>query len=61
MDLPGADALNALSADAFADALAPLFEGAPRFLHRLAGARPFESDDALFAAAREVAAARAGG
>lgn len=57
MDLPEADALNALAADAFADALAPLFEGAPRFLERLAGARPFESDTALLAAAREVAAA----
>jgi 2-oxo-4-hydroxy-4-carboxy-5-ureidoimidazoline decarboxylase len=56
MEIPGADALNALSADAFADALAPLFEGAPRFLHRLADARPFGSDDDLFAAAREVAA-----
>ena len=56
MDLPAADALSNLSADAFADALAPLFEGAPRFLHRLAGARPFDSDEALFGAAREVAA-----
>jgi 2-oxo-4-hydroxy-4-carboxy-5-ureidoimidazoline decarboxylase len=57
MDLPGADALNALSADAFADSLDSLFEGAPRFLRRLAGARPFDSDDALLLAAREVAAA----
>ena len=56
MDLPAADALSDLSADAFADALAPLFEGAPRFLHRLAGARPFDSDEALVGAAREVAA-----
>ena len=56
MDLPGVDALNALSADAFAVTLAPLFEGAPRFLRRLASARPFDSDEALFAAAREVAA-----
>lgn len=56
MELPGADALNALSHDAFADALAPLFEGAPRFLQRLAAARPFDSDEALVAAAREVAA-----
>jgi 2-oxo-4-hydroxy-4-carboxy-5-ureidoimidazoline decarboxylase len=57
MDLPGTDALNTLSADAFADAVAPLFEGAPLFLHRLASARPFESDAALLSAAREVAAA----
>jgi 2-oxo-4-hydroxy-4-carboxy-5-ureidoimidazoline decarboxylase len=56
MEIPGADSLNALSADAFADAFAPLFEGAPHFLRRLADARPFESDDELLAAAREVAA-----
>jgi len=56
MDLPATDALNALSDGAFADALAPLFEGAPQYLRRLAGARPFDSDDALLAAAREVAA-----
>jgi 2-oxo-4-hydroxy-4-carboxy--5-ureidoimidazoline (OHCU) decarboxylase len=56
MDLPGADALNALSPSAFADALAPLFEGAPGFLRRLAGSRPFDSDAALLTAAREVAA-----
>jgi 2-oxo-4-hydroxy-4-carboxy-5-ureidoimidazoline decarboxylase len=56
MDLPEADGLNTLSADGFADALAPLFEGAPRFLRRLAGARPFDSDAALFSAAREAAA-----
>ncbi len=57
MELPGSDELNALSPSAFADALAPLFEGAPRFLHRLAGARPFETDSALIASAREAAAA----
>jgi OHCU decarboxylase len=56
MDLPGADELNSLSADAFADALAPLFEGAPRFMRRLAGSRPFGSDEALLAATREAAA-----
>jgi 2-oxo-4-hydroxy-4-carboxy--5-ureidoimidazoline (OHCU) decarboxylase len=56
MDLPEADGLNTLSADGFANALAPLFEGAPRFLHRLAGERPFDSDAALFSAAREAAA-----
>lgn len=55
MDLPRIEALNALPADAFASALAPLFEGAPRFLRRLADARPLDSDEALFAAAREVA------
>jgi OHCU decarboxylase len=56
MEIPAADALNALSADAFAGALAPLFEGAPRFLRRLADGRPFDSDEAIFVAAREAAA-----
>ena len=35
--------------------MAPLFEGAPRFLARLAGARPFDSMDVLFARARSIA------
>lgn len=56
MGIPEADALNGLSADAFADALGVLFEGAPRFLRRLAAARPFDTDEAVFAAAREEAA-----
>jgi 2-oxo-4-hydroxy-4-carboxy-5-ureidoimidazoline decarboxylase len=43
------------SAEAFEAAVAPLFEGAPRFLARLAGARPFESAGALFVRAREIA------
>ncbi len=47
--------LGALDVDAFAEAIAPLFEGAPRFLRRLAGARPFETEDELFAAARVTA------
>lgn len=55
MELPEVAELNMLSADAFANALAPLFEGAHRFLRRLADARPFDSDAALLAAAREVA------
>ncbi|MEX1172306.1 MAG: 2-oxo-4-hydroxy-4-carboxy-5-ureidoimidazoline decarboxylase, partial [Chloroflexota bacterium] len=37
------------------DEMAPLFEGAPRFLARLAGAGPYPDDDALFGAAREIA------
>jgi len=41
--------------DAFVAALSPLFEGAPRFLRRLADARPFETQDDLFAAARATA------
>jgi 2-oxo-4-hydroxy-4-carboxy-5-ureidoimidazoline decarboxylase len=35
--------------------MAPLFEGAPRFLGRLANARPFGSMDRLFERAREIA------
>jgi 2-oxo-4-hydroxy-4-carboxy-5-ureidoimidazoline decarboxylase len=60
--MPSADAsipevaeLNELSVDAFAAALAPLFEGASRFLRRVAEQRPFESDAELLAAAHEVA------
>ena len=49
------DDLNELSADAFADEVAPLFEGARGFLERLAAARPFESDHAFLATAREDA------
>ena len=46
--------------DAFDDAhaiacLAPLFEGAPRFLRRLVAERPFWSWDRLFQRAREIA------
>jgi 2-oxo-4-hydroxy-4-carboxy--5-ureidoimidazoline (OHCU) decarboxylase len=37
--------------------MAALFEGAPRFLDRLAAARPFGSWDALFAAAERIALA----
>ncbi len=36
-------------------ALAPLFEGAPRFLDRLVAGRPFESWASLFDAARDIA------
>jgi len=37
------------------DTLAPLFEGAPRFLDRLIAAGPFDIPDTLFAAARSIA------
>jgi 2-oxo-4-hydroxy-4-carboxy--5-ureidoimidazoline (OHCU) decarboxylase len=47
--------LNELSEEAFADEVAPLFEGAGGFLRRLAAARPFDSDHAFLATAREVA------
>lgn len=53
--IPEVAELNELSADAFAATLAPLFEGAPRFLRRVAEQRPFESDAELLAAAHEIA------
>lgn len=46
--------LNRATEDAFAEALAPLFEGAPRFLRRLAAARPFGAWTDVFDAARRV-------
>ena len=49
--------LDTLPPDAFAAEVAPLFEGAPRFLARLAAARPFGGDDAMFAAAERIALA----
>jgi 2-oxo-4-hydroxy-4-carboxy--5-ureidoimidazoline (OHCU) decarboxylase len=42
-------------AEDFAVATAPLFEGAPRFLARLAAARPFASANELFERARAIA------
>ncbi len=47
--------LAAGPAEPFEAAVAPLFEGAPRFLARLAAARPFASPDQLFATARSIA------
>ena len=55
MGYPSIADLNALSAEEFADEVAPLFEGARGFLERLAAARPFESDPAFLVAARELA------
>jgi 2-oxo-4-hydroxy-4-carboxy-5-ureidoimidazoline decarboxylase len=52
---PGIDILDVLSPGAFAASVAPLFEGAPRFLGRLAVARPFGTMDQLFANARRIA------
>lgn len=49
------DALNAAEPGAFAAALAPLFEGAPRFLARLAAGRPDAGWPGLFARARAIA------
>jgi len=48
--------LDALSEDAFVAAAAPWFEGAPRFLRRLAAARPFGDAATLFARADAIAA-----
>lgn len=47
--------LDALAPEACAAALAPLFEGAPRFLARLAAARPFGTPERLFGVARTIA------
>ena len=47
--------LNALEAEAFATAIAPLFESAPRFVARIAAERPFESEEDLFDTARGIA------
>ena len=55
MGYPSIGDLNELSAAAFADEVAPLFEGARGFLARLAAARPFDSDHAMMAVGREVA------
>jgi 2-oxo-4-hydroxy-4-carboxy--5-ureidoimidazoline (OHCU) decarboxylase len=44
-----------LSPGTFAASMAPLFEGAPRFLGRLAMARPFDTMDQLFEGGRRIA------
>ena len=54
---PEVAALDALPPDAFVAAAAPWFEGAPRFLARLAAARPFSDESTLFARAAEIALA----
>lgn len=48
------EALDAASELEFETAVAPLFEGAPRFLARLGAARPFGTWVNLFAAARSI-------
>ncbi len=50
-------ALDTLPEDAFIAAAAPWFEGASRFLRRLAAARPFGDEPTLFARADEIARA----
>jgi 2-oxo-4-hydroxy-4-carboxy--5-ureidoimidazoline (OHCU) decarboxylase len=52
---PPVDELNALGEADFATSVTPLFEGAPRFVARLAAARPFESDEQMLAEARRIA------
>jgi 2-oxo-4-hydroxy-4-carboxy--5-ureidoimidazoline (OHCU) decarboxylase len=49
--------LDALPDDAFVAAAAPWFEGAPRFLARLAAARPFGDERRLFERAESIALA----
>ena len=53
--LPPMEVLDHISAGIFAATMASLFEGAPRFLGRLAVARPFGSLDVLFERARAIA------
>ena len=55
--LPSLEALNDLPDDEFASAVGPLFERAPRFLARLAAARPFGSWDDLFERSLQIALA----
>lgn len=54
---PSVEHLNASTAAAFTQTMAPFFEGAPGFLSRLAAARPFRDDADLFARASDIAAA----
>jgi len=51
------DRLDVIAPGAFVAAVGPLFEGARRFLGRLAVARPFGSAEAMFERAREIARA----
>src|SRR6185503_9646822 len=54
---PAVARLDALPVDAFVAAAAPWFEGAPRFLRRLAAARPFGDESTLFERAEAIALA----
>ncbi len=49
------DELNDASGADFTRVVAPLFEHAPRFVERLAAARPFADEDELFDAGRSIA------
>jgi 2-oxo-4-hydroxy-4-carboxy-5-ureidoimidazoline decarboxylase len=52
---PSIDILDVLSPGIFAASVAPLFEGAPRFLGRLAMGRPYGTVTQLFDGARRIA------
>jgi 2-oxo-4-hydroxy-4-carboxy-5-ureidoimidazoline decarboxylase len=52
---PSIDVLDVLSPGIFAASMAPLFEGAPRFLGRLAMGRPYGTVPQLFDSARRIA------
>lgn len=52
---PRIEDLDRLPAEVSAALLGPLFENAPRFLSRLASARPFENDAGLVRSAQELA------
>jgi 2-oxo-4-hydroxy-4-carboxy-5-ureidoimidazoline decarboxylase len=54
-DQPPIAEIDRSSPAACVEALAPLFEGAPRFLARLCAARPFGDRPTLFATARRIA------
>jgi 2-oxo-4-hydroxy-4-carboxy--5-ureidoimidazoline (OHCU) decarboxylase len=49
--------LDSLSPAQFIEVVAPLYEGAPRFLARLAAARPFGDEETLFGRAGAIALA----
>lgn len=53
--VPPVGRLNEMPPGQFADSLAPLFEGSPGFLARLAHARPFDGMRSLFRSARRIA------
>lgn len=55
LGFPTLEQLDRLPAEDFTVAVAPLFEGAPGFLARLAAARPFGTPEALFESARKIA------
>jgi 2-oxo-4-hydroxy-4-carboxy-5-ureidoimidazoline decarboxylase len=49
--------LDRMPDDVFVAAVAPWFEGAPRFLRRLSHARPFDDEETLFRRAEAIALA----